>query len=740
MYDIFYVSKGAADDNNWKQFKLKYPTAQKIENASSFEDIKRKAFTQMFWVVWDDLELSGKFDITEYQATKWDDTYVHVFKNGEYYDGVCLFSKKSTITKKEFDNRFFSNKKEVDVIASTPKSYDIFNLNSYEEYKLVVENTTTPMFWVVFDNIEIVEDFKFDYQVPFYNQHITHIFKNGDFFDGVCLFSKKSTITKKEFDNRFFSNKKEVDVIASTPKSYDIFNLNSYEDYTTALEKSNSNMFWVVFDNIEIVEDFKFDYQVPFYNQHITHIFKNGDFFDGVCLFSKYLPITEKEFDNRFFISKKEIDIIASFPKKYDAFIIDTFEDYESAVNNSNTLMFWAIFTDIEIVEDFKFDYQVPFYNQHITHIFKNGEYYDGVCLFSKNLKITKKEFDYRFFISKKEIDIIASFPKKYDAFIIDTFEDYTTALEKSKFNMFWIVPNEIQVDSNFKFDLYFSHHNTYDRTMNHVFGHSFRNEKTYNGVMLMSKKKPVSAKEIKFRFLIEKKEYDPIISKLKDYDIVFISYNEPNAEENYNKLLDRFPRAKRVHGVKGIHNAHIEAAKLCTTDMIWIVDGDSIIEENFNFNYEVSRYELDIVHVWRSRNPVNNLEYGNGGVKLLPRLMTLNMDIDTADMTTSISKRFKAMGEVSNINCFNTDVFTTWRSAFRECVKLSSRVIDRQQEEETNKRLDIWCTAGNGKFAEYSIAGAKAGRAYGSTNKENIDALKKINDFDWLKRKFDEV
>ena len=41
-------------------------------------------------------------------------------------------------------------------------------------------------------------------------------------------------------------------------------------------------------------------------------------------------------------------------------------------------------------------------------------------------------------------------------------------------------------------------------------------------------------------------------------YDIVFISYQEPNADENYNKLLKRFPLAKRVHGVKGIHQAHI--------------------------------------------------------------------------------------------------------------------------------------------------------------------------------------
>ena len=36
-------------------------------------------------------------------------------------------------------------------------------------------------------------------------------------------------------------------------------------------------------------------------------------------------------------------------------------------------------------------------------------------------------------------------------------------------------------------------------------------------------------------------------------YDIVFISYKEPNADEVYAKLKETYPMAKRVHGVDGI-------------------------------------------------------------------------------------------------------------------------------------------------------------------------------------------
>lgn len=223
-------------------------------------------------------------------------------------------------------------------------------------------------------------------------------------------------------------------------------------------------------------------------------------------------------------------------------------------------------------------------------------------------------------------------------------------------------------------------------------------------------------------------------------YDIVFISYREPNADENYTALKSRFPMAKRVHGVKGIHQAHIAAAKKCFTKMIWVVDADAQIVNTFNFEYEVDEWDLDTVHVWRSINPVNNLEYGYGGVKLLPRNLTINMDTTNADMTTSISNKFKAMDEISNITAFNTDEFSTWRSAFRECCKLTSKTIKGQLDKETNERLTKWLLADvkSNSFGDYAIVGAEAGHKYGLNNFNNPDALRLINDFDWLQKQFD--
>lgn len=223
-------------------------------------------------------------------------------------------------------------------------------------------------------------------------------------------------------------------------------------------------------------------------------------------------------------------------------------------------------------------------------------------------------------------------------------------------------------------------------------------------------------------------------------YDIVFISYQEINADINYNALKQRFPMAKRVDGVKGIHQAHIQAAKKCFTKMFWVVDADAKILPSFNFDYVVPTHQLDHVHVWRSVNPINDLEYGYGGVKLLPRELTIKMDVSNLDMTTSISNRFKAMTEVSNVTEFNIDPFSAWRSAFRECVKLSSKTIQGQKDTETEARLLHWCSdyGHDRPFGTYAIAGARAGTLYGLENSSNIDALKLINQFDWLKEQFD--
>jgi hypothetical protein len=222
-------------------------------------------------------------------------------------------------------------------------------------------------------------------------------------------------------------------------------------------------------------------------------------------------------------------------------------------------------------------------------------------------------------------------------------------------------------------------------------------------------------------------------------YDIIFISNNEATADKNWEILHSRFSLAKRVNNIKGIHNAHIVAAKSSFTKMFWVVDGDARVLEEFKFDYVVPEYDLDCVHIFHSINPINDLVYGYGAVKLLPRKLTLEIDTTSLDMTLSINNKIKVIEQVSNITHFNTDAFSTWRSAFREAVKLTLNVINKKDNDESLKRLSTWTTVGNNKpYGRYAIKGALAGKSYALVNFENIDKLKLINDFDWIKERFD--
>ena len=514
-----------------------------------------------------------------------------------------------------------------------------------------------------------------------------------------------------------------------------------------AQQKSSTKMLWIVPSDITVLDTFKFDFKVPQWEEEYVHKFKNDNSYDGVILISKLKFLSTNEINYRFYLNTKEVDIRASEAvNMYDQFVVDSYEEYLFALEHTTTELFWMTSSNIKPVDDFKFDLHFKFDNLYdrqqnhaFIHIEDGNQTYDGIFLCSTRTALSQKEIEHRFPVDRKEWDIIASTPKLYDQFVVDSYDEYLYALAHTTTELFWMESCNIKPVDNFKFDLFFSKKNAkydHDRKQNHAFVH---NSDTYNGIFLCSIHAELSQKEIEHRFPVDRKEWNIVASKTGWYDIIFISYNEINADSNFEKLVSRFPYAKRVHGVKGIHQAHIKAAKLSTSPMFWVVDGDAIIEETFNFNLLVTKNEMNIVYTWSSKNPINNLIYGYGGVKLLPKDLTLHVDVNAPDMTTAISTEFKVMSEISNITAFNTSPFDTWKSAFRECVKLSSKLINGQLDNESHIRLEIWCTVGaDSQFGNFAITGATAGRDYGQKNAGNIPALAMINDFDWLYTQFD--
>ncbi len=220
--------------------------------------------------------------------------------------------------------------------------------------------------------------------------------------------------------------------------------------------------------------------------------------------------------------------------------------------------------------------------------------------------------------------------------------------------------------------------------------------------------------------------------------DIIFLSYDEPNAEINFANLAKRFPYVKRVHGVQGIANAHKSAAELSDTRFFYVVDGDTEVLKHFDFSYKPEVWDQDYVHIWRAKNPVNWLEYGYGGVKLFSKKFFKNLAANSVDFSTSLTKDVKYLEDVVSITHFNSDEFRAYRGAFRECAKLASGSTG--YDGETENRLNTWMTVAdaNSFYRSFVLDGATDGHRFGIENRGNLEMLKKVNDFNWLKEHFE--
>lgn len=628
------------------------------------------------------------------------------------------------------DNTLYAKKSWTKLKENYPRAK---SADSFEHAQKIV---FTKMFWVVWPDVDVCDDFKFDYRADEWSQEYVHTFLNGEHRDGVILVPKHAKISERELRHRFFINKKEVDIVASTPKPYDLFYVDSWEEYEHAIDHSSTEMFWVVSHNLKYsmsyINNFYFSHHNSYdrrENHAFVHRVDGKDLYNGVFLCSKHKPLNKRQIDYRFLVNAKQWEDVVSESRKYEIYVINNYQEYLDIMDHCPTEMFWMIPPHVLVSDDFEFDLYFSHdneYDRKINHVFKNGEYYDGVVLCSKHAPISEREFKYRFITNKKEHDVVASNALAYDKIVVNTYEEFCELRTKVSTDFFYVVPNDVDVDWDFNYHIPY-----YERDNIHV----FKNGKYHDGVFLIHKDKPLAQREFDYRFFVNKKEIDITVSEPKPYDIVFISYSEPNADDNYSTLTQRFPRVKRIHGVKGIHQAHIEAAKLCTTNMFWVVDGDARVLEDFTFEHQVPKWQRDQVFVWRSRNPINDLEYGYGGIKLFPVKETLNMDVTKTDMTTSISPKFNAMESVSNITAFNTDAFNTWKSAFRECCKLSSKTIRGQVDNESEERLQTWTSVRKDvPFGEYAIKGAIAGMQFGISNGADLQL---INDFEWLYEQF---
>ena len=212
---------------------------------------------------------------------------------------------------------------------------------------------------------------------------------------------------------------------------------------------------------------------------------------------------------------------------------------------------------------------------------------------------------------------------------------------------------------------------------------------------------------------------------RVSDLDFVYISFKEPNKEENWADLKNKVPWAKRVDGVVGFDNAHKAAADLAETDFFISVDGDNIIDEKFLLEtLDWSKTNKKAVHRWRAKNNINGLVYGNGGLVGWDRKTCKEMKThENADTQENQIDFCWGVPHENLHNCYSTTVINAseqqaFVAGYREGVKMSTekgRPIpagDFKTIWPTNlKILSTWCTVGaDVDLGKYAMLGARMG------------------------------
>ena len=242
------------------------------------------------------------------------------------------------------------------------------------------------------------------------------------------------------------------------------------------------------------------------------------------------------------------------------------------------------------------------------------------------------------------------------------------------------------------------------------------------------------------------------------ELDIFYISYDEPNCEENWADLLNKVPWAKRVHGVKGFDAAHKACAEQSETDRFITVDGDNIVMDEF-FNQALEFPEKDhdgndiseSIFSWNAKNLLNGLVYGNGGLKCWPKEYTLGINTheaatDGEGMEFCWKLNYIQMNDIFSEVHQTASPFQAFRAGFREGVKLSldqgARVSPHIFHDKiwygNFNRLNVWCNIGtdvdNGWWAIY---GARLGCKMTVLSDWDTN---QISDYDWFKGFFEET
>jgi hypothetical protein len=216
----------------------------------------------------------------------------------------------------------------------------------------------------------------------------------------------------------------------------------------------------------------------------------------------------------------------------------------------------------------------------------------------------------------------------------------------------------------------------------------------------------------------------------VKPLDIVFFSNGESCAEDNYNHLLEitkNLPnKVHRIDKVQGRVKSQHAAANIATTGWYFLVNAKLKVRDDFDFSWQPNRMKSGRHYVFTCTNPINGLEYGHQAIVVNNKRLTLNTEVKGLDFT--MDSPIEVVNVNSGISTYNSSEYDTWRTSFRECIKLK-----HYNDAESLTRLELWITKDNGNYGNMSVLGAKDAIEYYNSVNGELEKLMLSYDWDWL-------
>ena len=647
----------------------------------------------------------------------------------------------------------------LDAVAGEQKEYSICYLNSestiLEQINEYSSQCESNMFWAVDPHVELAKGWEFNYVPTKWEEHVVHIWQHegSSKQSGVKLMPNR-TYTEQEVKENSYVKLKEMYNIASRDPMWPVErleHLTSAEVQQVINKHKGVGYVWTVDPDIELDANIIEQSIIPHTsNSNIVHVWKRTDT-EGLVIGHGGLRLWPTSYDASQLSDEQVLtcsipeqlilDAVAGEQKEYpvcylhsSSDVIEQLAQFESTLDSN---MYWVVEPNSTLVSDWKFDYVPTKWEEHVVHVWLDStDAQRGVRLIPAgtftNTKYSIKQLINNSFKDLKTVYRVATTPTTWECFALNTetplLKQLEALKETSTGDYFYTIDPDVTPLPDFKYSYTpqldgLNKVHTWQRV-------NPRTNKThsYGGIRLWHKDiTGLTSDAIQLNKLPRGtlQYVKATASTYKPYDIVLITY----AQNNTHELLEALPdESILVSDVDGIFNAHQQASNSVSSSMFWVVDGDADVVEGFDFSYIPDVYDQDVTHVWNSTNPVTGDTYGYGGVKLFNTNQVRGATTWGIDFTTGLGKRFKVMPEVACVTRFNTDAYSTWRSAFRECVKLATSTdADAQQ------RLGAWLNATEGDYWQSAVAGANAGNDYAGRNRGNTVALELINDYAWL-------